>query len=69
MSWTTTTNTNFKIGDKVKIVNGAYKEFLDGVFTIKSLSSDLVLCILEELKPFKVIRTKHLKFVNVLEIE
>ena len=69
MSWTTTTNTNFKVGDKVKIVNSVYKEFLDEVFTIRSLSSDLVLCILEELKPFKVIGTKHLKLANVLEIE
>lgn len=68
MSWITTTNTNFKIGDKVKIIS-VYKELFDGVFTIRSLASDMGLCTLEELKSFKVIRTKHLKLVNVLEIE
>jgi hypothetical protein len=34
MSWTTTTNTNFKISDKVKIVNSADKCFLNKIFTV-----------------------------------
>lgn len=67
MSWTTTTN--FKIGDKVKIVNSVYKELLDRIFTIEILSLDKELCIFEELKFFKLFQTKHLKLVNTLEIE
>ena len=68
MSWITTTNTNFKAGDKVKIIR-LYKELLDGVYTIEDLSIDKKFCVLKEIKPFKVIRTEHLKLVNVLEIE
>lgn len=68
MSWTTTTK-NFKVGDKVKIIdNGFDKEFLDKIFTIKDLSLNKKLCVFEELD-FEVFQTKNLKLVNVLEIE
>ena len=69
MNWTTTTNTDFKAGDKVKIIdNGFDKEFLDKIFTIKDLSLNKKLCVFEELD-FEVFQTKHLKLVNALEIE
>lgn len=69
MSWTTTTNTNLKVGDKVKIVS-TYKELFDKTFTIRYLTLNKELCVLKELTSFKVLRTKHLKPVNNnLEIE
>lgn len=69
MNWTTTTNTDFKAGDKVKIIdNGLDKCFLDKIFTIKDLSLNKKLCVFEELD-FEVFQTKHLKLVNTLEIE
>lgn len=69
MSWITTTNTDFKAGDKVKIIdNGFDKEFLDKIFTIKDLSLNKKLCVFEELD-FEVFQTKFLKLANTLEIE
>ena len=69
MSWITTTNTIFKVGDKVRVVNDVYKEFLGKIFTIEALTIDKKLCVLKEIKPFKIFQTKYLKLANILEIE